>query len=76
LENTLDADPIKLTFELMLKVGNFKTLKEFGLSENDLQQAIDLIMERPYYSPRPLEPEGISKMLLQAFEGKTPGALW
>jgi alcohol dehydrogenase class IV len=59
-------------FELMLKVGQKKSLAQFGLSEADLDRAADLAVQNPYYNPRPVTREGIRDMLQAAYECRLP----
>jgi maleylacetate reductase len=59
-------------YELMLQVGTQKSLREFGLTENDLSRAADLAVKNPYYNPRPVTRSAVLEMLHAAYEGKRP----
>lgn len=59
-------------YELMLKVGSLRSLREFGLTENDLAKAADLAVKSPYDNPRPVTRDGILDMLRAAYGGRRP----
>jgi maleylacetate reductase len=59
-------------YDLMTKTATKKTLREFGLTESDLEKAADLAVKNPYYSPRPVSRDGILEMLHAAYEGSRP----
>jgi maleylacetate reductase len=59
-------------YELMLKVGTQKSLREFGLTEEDLEKAADLAVKSPYDNPRPVTRDGILDMLRAAYAGARP----
>lgn len=72
VEELLGDKIIDEVYDLMLKVGNYKSLQEFGLGEDDLKKACDLILKQSYYSPRPLEARAIMKMFKTSYEGRHP----
>ncbi len=59
-------------YELMQAIATKKSLKEFGLSEADLQKTADLTVKNPYYNPRPVMREGVLEMLHAAYAGGCP----
>ena len=59
-------------YDLMQTTATKKSLKEFGLTESDLEKAADLAVKNPYYNPRPVTREGVLEMLRQAYLGKRP----
>ncbi len=59
-------------YDLMQQVGAQKSLRAFGLSEADLEQAADLAIKSPYYNPRPVTREGILQLLRAAYYGGRP----
>lgn len=61
-------------YDLMLETATKKNLKEFGLTESDLEKAADLAVKNPYFNPRPVTREGVLEMLYAAYEGKRPSA--
>jgi alcohol dehydrogenase class IV len=69
----LDADDAAAAlYERMLQLGIHKSLREFGLSEPDLDRAADLAVANPYLNPRPVERDAVRDMLQQAWEGSKP----
>jgi maleylacetate reductase len=48
------------------------TLRDFGLTEGDLDRAADLAVRNPYYNPRPVTREGIRSLLDNAYRGRRP----
>ncbi|MNN99356.1 Maleylacetate reductase [compost metagenome] len=48
------------------------TLRELGLTEEDLDRATEIALSNPYWNPRPIEREGIRQLLQNAYEGKRP----
>jgi len=59
-------------YDLMQKVGMRRSLREFGLTEDDLERAADLAVTNPYYNPRPVTRVDILDMLKAAYEGARP----
>lgn len=59
-------------FDLMRRFATSRSLREFGLSETDLDRAADLAVANPYWNPRPVERAAVRAMLQQAFEGARP----
>lgn len=59
-------------YDLMQTVGTKKSLREFGLTESDLEHAADLAVKSPYYNPRPVTREGVLEMLHAAYAGQRP----
>ena len=59
-------------FDLMKQFGAPLSLKEIGMKQNDLARAASLVMEAPYYNPRPATRESILGLLNDAFFGRRP----
>jgi maleylacetate reductase len=53
-------------------IGAPLSLKEFGLSEADLDRAASISVENPYWNPRPIDKTSIRALLQDAFEGRRP----
>lgn len=53
-------------------IGAPLSLKEFGLSEADLDRAASISVENPYWNPRPIDQTSIRALLQDAFEGRRP----
>lgn len=47
-------------------------LRDFGLSEADLDRAAGIAAKNPYWNPRPFEREDIRALLQDAWEGRRP----
>ena len=59
-------------FDLMKQLGAPLSLKEIGMKQNDHARAASLVMEAPYYNPRPATRESILGLLNDAFFGRRP----
>jgi maleylacetate reductase len=59
-------------YGLMQVAGRVKSLRDFGLSEADLDKASDMAVQNPYSNPRPVTREGVRQMLQDAWEGVRP----
>lgn len=59
-------------YDLAEKLGAPMTLRELGLTEEDLDRATEIALSNPYWNPRPIEREGIRQLLQNAYEGKRP----
>lgn len=53
-------------------IGAPLSLKDFGLTEADLDRAADIATENPYWNPRPIDRTSIRTLLQQAWEGVRP----
>lgn len=47
-------------------------LADLGLAEADLDRAADIAVKNPYANPRPVEREGLRRLLQNAFDGRCP----
>lgn len=47
-------------------------LADLGLAEADLDRAAEIAVRNPYANPRPVEREGIRRLLQDAFDGRCP----
>jgi alcohol dehydrogenase class IV len=59
-------------YDLAQRIGAPLTLKEIGMPADGIDRAARLATENPYYNPRPVEYEGIKRLLDDAFWGKRP----
>ena len=59
-------------FELGERLGTPTSLALLGLNEAELDRATELILDPPFWNPRPLDRTTIRQMLQDAFEGKPP----
>jgi maleylacetate reductase len=53
-------------------IGAPLSLKDFGLTEADLDRAADIATENPYWNPRPIDRSSIRALLQKAWEGVRP----
>ena len=53
-------------------IGSPLSLKEFGLTEADLDRAASIAVENPYWNPRPIDRDSIRQLLQDAWEGRRP----
>jgi maleylacetate reductase len=56
--------------ELAVRIGAPVSLKEIGMPEDQLDSAAKIVIEHPYYNPRPVEFAGIRQLLRDAFRGE------
>jgi maleylacetate reductase len=69
----LDADSAADgLFDLARKLGAPTSLAQIGMPEDGIARAVDLAVANPYPNPRPLEREGLSALLDDAFHGRRP----
>jgi maleylacetate reductase len=48
------------------------SLRDFGLTEADLDRAADIAVENPYWNPQPIDRRSIRQLLQDAWEGSRP----
>jgi alcohol dehydrogenase class IV len=59
-------------FDLNLSIGAWVALKDIGMPESGIDQAVALATKNPYYNPAPIRADGIRELLRNAWEGKRP----
>jgi maleylacetate reductase len=69
------SDPAAFLRKLSLKLGAPASLRELGLTEQDIEEAVDLGTRNPYANPREVTPAGIRRLLTQALNGDPVDAL-
>jgi maleylacetate reductase len=69
------SDPATFLRKLSLKLGAPASLRELGLTEQDIEKAVDLGTRNPYANPREVTPAGIRRLLTQALNGDPVDAL-
>lgn len=55
------------------EMGAPTALRDLGLREADLDRAVAIATQNPYWNPRPVEPGPLRDMLQRAWEGAAPG---
>ncbi len=59
-------------FDLATSLGATMALRDIGMKEAELDRAADLATQSPYWNPRPIERNGIRKLLDDAYFGRRP----
>src|SRR5882757_9617496 len=59
-------------FDLAVTNGGPRSLREIGMSYSDLDRAAEAAVKSPYWNPRPVERNGIRKLLDDAYNGRRP----
>ncbi|MGW0712386.1 maleylacetate reductase and hydroxyquinol 1,2-dioxygenase domain-containing protein [Streptomyces sp. NPDC002643] len=67
-------DAATAVYDLIAELGGPLSLRELGLSEDDLPRAVELATAKPYPNPRPVTSEGITILLNDAWSGGRPPA--
>lgn len=62
-------DPASYLRDLSLKLGAPASLRDLGLTEENVETAVDLATRNPYANPREINPEGIRRLLTAALNG-------
>jgi alcohol dehydrogenase class IV len=65
-------DPAEGICDLEVKIGAPTSLREIGMPADGLDRAAILVVEHAYYNPRPVDFEGIRRLLERAYEGLKP----
>jgi maleylacetate reductase len=66
--------PAGALYDLIAKLGGPTSLRELGMRAEDLEPAVELALQNPYYNPRPITRDGVRALLQAAFEGRRPTA--
>jgi maleylacetate reductase len=59
-------------WDFSLSLGAPMALKQLGLAEKDLGRATDLVVQDPYWNPRPVTRPAIRELLQHAYDGVRP----
>lgn len=65
-------DAAQAVFDLARDHGAPTALKDIGLTSADLDAALDLALQNPYWNPRPVERIPLRALLEAAFDGRRP----
>lgn len=66
--------PGQALYDFAAAIGAPLSLRDLGLSEADLDRAVQLALQNPYWNPRPLTAEGLRALLADAWAGTRPTA--
>ncbi len=70
LVNAFDHDYPPIALQQLAKAMDAPyTLKEIGFAKQDIEQAVNLMLSRPYPNPKTLSKKGLTEMLTKAFTG-------
>lgn len=58
--------------DLATELGAPIRLSDFGFGHDDIAQAVELTLEKPYANPRPVTQAGLEHLLAQAVDGQRP----
>jgi alcohol dehydrogenase class IV len=66
------ADPALALYELGGRLGAPRALRDLGMPESGIDQAVDLALSKPYWNPRPLERDALRACIAAAWAGDPP----
>ena len=70
---TASDNPASAFFDIAHKSGVPTSLKELGMPESGIDEAVQVAFKNPYFNPRPLEKESIHALIKAAWAGERPG---
>jgi maleylacetate reductase len=56
------------------RIGAPLSLRELGFAEADIDRAVRIAVENPYWNPRPMTEDGLRTLLRNAWAGQTPAS--
>ena len=68
------ADATQTLFELARRLGAKQSLRDIGMPEEGIEQAVSATLAAPYWNPRPLEGAALQGLLTRAWNGDPPQA--
>jgi maleylacetate reductase len=66
------SDPARALYQLAGRVGAPRGLRDVGMKEADIGEAVSLAMANQYWNPRPLEAGPLRAALMRAWAGEQP----
>ena len=66
------ATPGQALYDFAKSIGSPMALRDFGLSEADLDRAAEIATRNPYSNPRPIDRDAIRALLQDAWSGTRP----
>ncbi|MGW0083038.1 maleylacetate reductase [Streptomyces sp. NPDC003393] len=66
------ADPATGLWEFAGRLGVPRSLRELGMPESGLKAAVDLVLEKGYWNPRPVDRLAATGILTRAWRGTAP----
>jgi maleylacetate reductase len=74
LEPVLGSNPAQALFDLAGSVGAARGLRDLGMPEAAIDDAVTRAMANPYWNPRPLEAAPLRSLIARAWAGDSPAA--
>lgn len=65
-----DGDAVQGLNRLLVHLKVPLSLRQLGLEEGDIDAAVDILMSRPFWNPRPVERGPIRELIRRAWEGE------
>lgn len=72
LRPVLGPDPVQALFDLLGSIGAPAALRDLGMPQDGIEQAVELALANPYWNPRSLEAEPIRRLIGDAWAGRRP----
>ncbi len=66
------SEPGQALWDFSKSMGAPMALKDFGLSEADLDRATEIALKNPYWNPQPVTADGLRALLQNAWAGNAP----
>jgi maleylacetate reductase len=64
--------PAAAFFDLNASFGAPTALRDLGMPEDGIESAVSLVLNEPYWNPRPLERDGLCNLITDAWNGDKP----
>ncbi len=66
------GEPATALYQLAVEAGVPVALSDIGMPDDGIEAALDTLLDTPFWNPRPLERDGLIKLLRRAFAGDRP----
>lgn len=66
------SDAVQGMVDLIAAIGAPTALKDIGMPEDGIEQAVELATTNPYYNPAPVRKDALRRLLRNAYEGRQP----
>ncbi|KAL7941926.1 hypothetical protein V8C42DRAFT_163881 [Trichoderma barbatum] len=65
-----DGNAVNGLNRLLFKLGITYSLKDLGMKATDIELAVEMLLQKPFWSPKPVESDAIRELLRRACEGE------
>ncbi|KAF2501369.1 maleylacetate reductase [Lophium mytilinum] len=65
-----EGDAVQGLNVLLKSLGVKRALKDYGMTEEDVEKAAEIAVSNPYYNPRPVEREPVRELIRRAWAGE------